>query len=365
MIVVVGELDGLFLLNEPTPEREQIVLDDDSSQDDDEIQACSDKDLGRSVDEYVSTFDTTAAQAREDILARQTDRLEQVLIKQAQSKCKIETSLATLRAHCRFDMSVAKLHLETLEMKWKSVKATQATSGHRDMVLAHLAEVKEQLCLRPDLSFTDCGKPSKSFEKSFVPAYEANIAAGMTETQAKVAGPPRVYLAQMLADTAIINSKVAHQFNRASNSAAAWAEKSEAGKHKIVAIVAAMVDPGSKQADLGGGILVSKMRVLCRWEGFKPNIINFEDGMTWQLVSQITDGNGCYRQYRSVLDDFIAWHLSTVDGQRKGWPFPKQAKGNDKEVIIHSSVPMEMAGMIRKHPTTLARTSFGKLVRVV
>jgi hypothetical protein len=191
-----------------------------------------------------------------------------MLVQQAQAKCKIETSGITLMAHCKYDMGVASSLMETLEMKWKSVKPIQATSDHRDIVLAHLAKVREQLSARPDLSLKDCGKPNKSFEKSFVPAYEANIATGMTETEAKIAGPPRIYLAQMLADTAILNSKVAHQFNRASNSAAAWAEKSEAGKHKIVEIVAAMVDPGSKQLDLGGGILVSKMRVLCRWEGF-------------------------------------------------------------------------------------------------
>jgi hypothetical protein len=79
----------------------------------------------------------------------------------------------------------------------------------------------EKLEDSPDLKLRASNGPHKTFEKTFVPAYKANLASGMSEQNAKLCGqsndqpPSEQFLLGMLASTAAMRRVHNHQEDRA------------------------------------------------------------------------------------------------------------------------------------------------------
>jgi hypothetical protein len=273
------------------------------------------------------------------------------LDKQALSGCGVQTSLRDLREVCGFNNDKVATTLESAIRKWSGVPDSKGTMHTKAIAMRHLKDVRAALKQAPHLALDDCRGPPGgpvthgSFEKAFVPEYNRQLAGGSCETKAKCGTAPRAFLAQMLASTPLVNSNVNHQFERASASAQRWAVNSEVGKHKMQSILAAQVEPRSRQEDLGNGIKICKMRVLVGWEGFRQDVMNSELGLTWQATAQITGANGVYRQHRDLLEAFIEDLQGTPLGRSKGWPFKRTSGGNDKDIVFAHDVP----GAVRTH----------------
>jgi hypothetical protein len=236
--------------------------------------------------------------------------------------------------------------LKRLKQRWVSTPTSKGTKDTRAIVLRHLNALAVALAAAPHLALEPCGKPHGTFESSFVPVYTEQLKEGLSETAAKNVGAPRAFLAQMLANTPAINSHVNHQLERASASAQRWAENSDAGKYVMESLIAAQVEPNSREVDLGNGVKVSKMRVLVCWEGYGNTQIHLETGLTWKLVSQITDPNGAYRQHRKLLEAFIVDMLGTKSGSCKEWPFKRKGGSNDRDIVFASGVPDDLRSHI-------------------
>jgi hypothetical protein len=243
--------------------------------------------------------------------------------------------------------------LSQAKLKWLGVPSSKATNESKGIVLRHLDGVAQALSNAPHLGLEHSGTPHGSFEKAFVPAYNEQLAEGHSEAAAKNGGAPRAFLAQMLAETPCANSHMNHQMARAEGSAQSWAVRSEVGKHQISKVIAAQVEPGSRMIDLGAGVQVSKMRVLIQWQGFRGDVIDADDGLTWQHTSQLTEG--VYRQYKPLLDDFVTYIVANT---AKDWPFKRLRSGNDKEIVFGEGVPVSTKSHVRAHPSSNRSTKF-------
>ena len=111
--------------------------------------------------------------------------------------------------------------------RWQLVRGGATIEPMKSLVLGHLSQADIEPKLSPHLKLTPAPKPAGLFEKSFVPAYEANLAAGQTETAAKTGNfagvsqvPAEQYLSVIVANGQGQRSITSHQLERAHHRAA-------------------------------------------------------------------------------------------------------------------------------------------------
>ena len=68
------------------------------------------------------------------------------------------------------------------------------------------------------------------------------------------------------------------------------------------------------------------------------------------------DCGGTVHQYRDILDAFIADILH--QNPKLGWPFHRVGGCNVKTVVVHESVPAELASYIKQHCTVHIATKY-------
>lgn len=239
-----------------------------------------------------------------------------------------------IRERANYDRDVALNRLQSIKDMTASSKTKEARGVH-----ALASQTLAQLEQLPNRELRDSAPPNKDgdhFSAAYLPAYKAQVEAGVKESVAKM-GAAVQSVEHMMKNHKAFGKHKMLVFQHAEEAARQRQGDVEPDITTVYAACYNAKTTAKKVKDVDGALVEAVVvKVLCGWEGHGQDEIH-PDKLTWQFDEDFI--SGAYRGYTDVMSKFMTAFNDNAVVKESGmkWGIPSDKRiwlKKDKHVVV-------------------------------